>query len=94
MVNGWMDLFLFAEEVERLEQELEKRVREIEDLKEEQAMALEELGQQEELNKSLQQETQEQKHSHQELGRELDTKNQLVGAPLLITLHCYRNPGL
>ncbi|XP_041098758.1 centriolin isoform X5 [Polyodon spathula] len=66
------------EEVERLEQELEKRLREIEDLKEEQAMALEELGQQEELNKSLQQETQERKHSHQELGRELDTKNQLL----------------
>ncbi|KAG9354507.1 hypothetical protein JZ751_001217 [Albula glossodonta] len=66
------------EEVERLEQELEAQLGEMESLREEQTIALQELEQQEALNRKLQCQSQEQQHSRAELERELETKNQLL----------------
>ena len=79
----WSDINLFhavsAEEVERLEQDLEARQGEVESLREEQAIALQDLEQQGVLNQSLKQQCQEQKQGQAKLERELETKNQLVG---------------
>ncbi|XP_051980347.1 centriolin-like [Xyrauchen texanus] len=68
---------IHMEEVERLEQELKVRAEEIARLQREQAAALEELEQQEAVNQSLRLQNQEQQHSHEQLRRELDTKNEL-----------------
>ncbi|XP_072521346.1 centriolin isoform X2 [Salminus brasiliensis] len=67
-----------TEEVERLEQELEKRGAEMEQLQREKASALEELEQQEKLQKSLWEQSEEQQQRQEELERELDTKSKLV----------------
>ncbi|XP_039620209.1 centriolin isoform X2 [Polypterus senegalus] len=75
------------EEVERLEQELEKRLQEIKNLQEEQSMALEELNHQEEMNKSLQNKAEEQKQMQMELEREMGTKNELLLSWLYIVPH-------
>ncbi|KAI1900561.1 hypothetical protein AGOR_G00051190 [Albula goreensis] len=73
------------EEVERLEQELEAQLGEMESLREEQTIALEELEQQEALNQKLQRQSQEQQQSRAELERELETKNQLLVPCSLVT---------
>ncbi|XP_064210604.1 centriolin isoform X1 [Anguilla rostrata] len=66
------------EEVERLEQDLEARRGEVESLREERSIALQELEQQGALNQSLKLQCQEQKQCQAELERELETKNQLL----------------
>ncbi|KAJ8413878.1 hypothetical protein AAFF_G00064760 [Aldrovandia affinis] len=66
------------EEVERLEQELEARLGEVESLREEQAVAMEELEHQGALNQSLQCQRQKQQQCQAEVERELETKNQLL----------------
>ncbi|KAJ8379726.1 hypothetical protein SKAU_G00005040 [Synaphobranchus kaupii] len=75
------------EEVDRLEQDLEARQREVESLQEEQAIAVEELDQQGALNQSLKLQCQEQKQCQAELERELETKNQLLVSCSLVTLY-------
>lgn len=68
----------FVEEVERLEQELEERGAEIEQLQEEKAVALKVLEHQEKLQQSLRQQSQEQQQRQEQLEMELDTKSELV----------------
>lgn len=78
----WPELLFFgglAEEVERLEQELEEKGVEIERLQEEKTVALMELEEQEHLQQSLRLQSQEQQHRQEELEMELDTKSELVG---------------
>lgn len=70
--------FRLAGEVERLEQELEKKGAEIEQLQEEKAVAINELGHQEKLQRSLRQQNQEQQQRQEQLEMELDTKSELV----------------
>lgn len=67
-----------VEEVERLEQELEERGAEIEQLQEEKAVALKDLEHQEKLQESLKQQSQEQQQRQEQLEMELDTKSELV----------------
>ncbi|XP_053337253.1 centriolin [Clarias gariepinus] len=67
-----------AEEVERLEQELEERGAEIEQLQEEKAVALKDLEHQEKLQESLKQQSQEQQQRQEQLEMELDTKSELL----------------
>ncbi|MCI4392552.1 hypothetical protein PGIGA_G00147150 [Pangasianodon gigas] len=75
-----------AEEVERLEQELEERGAEIERLQEEKAVALKELEHQEKLQQSLRQQSQEQQWRQEQLEMELDTKSELpISSSLLAT---------
>uniref|UniRef100_A0A8B9GVD4 Centriolin n=1 Tax=Astyanax mexicanus TaxID=7994 RepID=A0A8B9GVD4_ASTMX len=68
----------YTEELERLEQELEKRGAEMEQLQREKTSALEELEQQEKLQKSLWEQSEEQQQHQEELERELDTKSKLL----------------
>lgn len=71
-------LFCFSEEIEKLERELENTVKEMENLKLNQAKVLEQLQHQDEVNKSLKEKTLQQKQSYEDLQRDLDTKNELV----------------
>ncbi|XP_043354698.1 centriolin isoform X2 [Dermochelys coriacea] len=65
------------EEIEKLEKDLEKTIKELEDLKIKQFEVLEQLQHQDEVNKSLKQKTLQQKQIYKELERDLDTKNEL-----------------
>ncbi|KAM9207146.1 centriolin [Dugong dugon] len=66
------------EEVERLERDLEKKVMETEELKSKQTRFLEEIKNQDKLNKSLKEEALLQKQSYEELESDLNTKNELL----------------
>ncbi|KAK7802511.1 hypothetical protein U0070_018250 [Myodes glareolus] len=66
------------EEVERLEKDLEKKIVETEELKNKQAKFLEEIKNQDKLNKSLKEEAMLQKQSCEELESDLNTKNELL----------------
>ncbi|XP_026960819.1 centriolin isoform X8 [Sagmatias obliquidens] len=66
------------EEVERLERDLEKKVMETEELKSKQTRFLEEIKNQDKLNKSLKEEAMLQKQSCEELESNLNTKNELL----------------
>ncbi|XP_073662617.1 centriolin isoform X11 [Tursiops truncatus] len=70
--------FSLAEEVERLERDLEKKVMETEELKSKQTRFLEEIKNQDKLNKSLKEEAMLQKQSCEELESNLNTKNELL----------------
>ncbi|XP_037735296.1 centriolin isoform X1 [Chelonia mydas] len=65
------------EEIEKLEKDLEKTIKEMEDLKIKQFEVLEQLQHQDEVNRSLKQKTLQQKQIYKELERDLDTKNEL-----------------
>uniref|UniRef100_A0A452GVW7 Uncharacterized protein n=1 Tax=Gopherus agassizii TaxID=38772 RepID=A0A452GVW7_9SAUR len=65
------------EEIEKLEKDLEKTIKEMEDLKTKQFEVLEQLQHQDEVNRSLKQKTLQQKQIYKELERDLDTKNEL-----------------
>ncbi|XP_025138137.2 centriolin isoform X9 [Bubalus bubalis] len=65
------------EEVERLERDLEKKMMETEELKSKQAQFLEEIKNQDKLNRSLKEEAMLQKQSCEELESNLNTKNEL-----------------
>lgn len=64
--------------MERLEKDLEKKIVETEELKNKQAKFLEEIKNQDKLNKSLKEEAMLQKQSCEELESDLNTKNELV----------------
>ncbi|KAM7093180.1 centriolin isoform 3-T4 [Molossus nigricans] len=66
------------EEIERLERDLEKKIVETEELKSKQTKFLEEMKNQDKLNKSLKQEAMLQKQSCEELESNLNTKNELL----------------
>uniref|UniRef100_H0X846 Centriolin n=1 Tax=Otolemur garnettii TaxID=30611 RepID=H0X846_OTOGA len=66
------------EEVERLERDLEKKTMETEELKSKQERFLEEIKNQDKLNKSLKEEAMLQKQSCKELESDLNTKNELL----------------
>ncbi|XP_011946548.1 PREDICTED: centriolin isoform X7 [Cercocebus atys] len=66
------------EEVERLERDLEKKMIETEELKSKQTKFLEEIKNQDKLNKSLKEEAMLQKQSCEELKSDLNTKNELL----------------
>uniref|UniRef100_A0A8C3K3K7 Centriolin n=1 Tax=Calidris pygmaea TaxID=425635 RepID=A0A8C3K3K7_9CHAR len=66
------------EEIEKLERELEKTVKEMENLKLNQSKVLEQLRHQDEVNKSLKAKTLQQKQSYENLQRDLGTKNELL----------------
>ncbi|XP_006865728.1 PREDICTED: centriolin [Chrysochloris asiatica] len=66
------------EEVERLERDLEKTVMETEELKSKQTRFLEEIKNQDQLNKSLKEEAMLQKQNCEELESDLNTKNELL----------------
>ncbi|XP_036038938.1 centriolin isoform X3 [Onychomys torridus] len=66
------------EEVERLEKALEKKMVETEELKNKQTKFLEEIENQDKLNKSLKEEAMLQKQSCEELESDLSTKNKLL----------------
>ncbi|XP_073907210.1 centriolin isoform X4 [Castor canadensis] len=66
------------EEVERLEKDLEKKMIETEELKSKQTRFLEEIKNQDKLNKSLKEEAMLQKKSCEELESDLNTKNELL----------------
>ncbi|XP_004423441.1 PREDICTED: centriolin [Ceratotherium simum simum] len=66
------------EEVERLERDLEKKIMETEELKSKQTKFLEEIKNQDKLNKSLKEEAMLQKQSCEELESNLNTKNELL----------------
>uniref|UniRef100_A0A286X7Q4 Centriolin n=1 Tax=Cavia porcellus TaxID=10141 RepID=A0A286X7Q4_CAVPO len=66
------------EEVERLERDLEKKMIETEELKNIQKRFLEEIKNQDKLNKSLKEEAMLQKQSCEELENDLNTKNELL----------------
>ncbi|XP_066896941.1 centriolin isoform X9 [Kogia breviceps] len=70
--------FSLAEEVERLERDLEKKVMETEELKSKQTRFLEEIKNQDKLNRSLKEEAMLQKQSCEELESNLNTKNELL----------------
>ncbi|XP_016158061.1 PREDICTED: centriolin isoform X3 [Ficedula albicollis] len=65
------------EEIERLERELESTRKEMENVKLSQSKVLEQLQQQDELNRSLKEKALQQKQSFEELQRDLGTKNEL-----------------
>ncbi|ELK08207.1 Centriolin [Pteropus alecto] len=65
------------EEVQRLERDLEKKIMETEELKSKQTKFLEEIKNQDKLNKSLKEEAMLQKQSCEELENNLNTKNEL-----------------
>ncbi|XP_066896940.1 centriolin isoform X8 [Kogia breviceps] len=84
--------FSLAEEVERLERDLEKKVMETEELKSKQTRFLEEIKNQDKLNRSLKEEAMLQKQSCEELESNLNTKNELplfwfLADPFLLTLY-------
>ncbi|XP_060056053.1 centriolin isoform X2 [Erinaceus europaeus] len=66
------------EEVERLERDLEKKTMETEELKSKQSRFLEEIKNQEKLNKSLKEEAVLQKQNYVDLESNLSTKNELL----------------
>lgn len=66
------------EEVERLERDLEKKIMETEELQGKQTKLLEEIKNQDKLNKSLKEEAMLQKQSCKELESNLNTKNELL----------------
>ncbi|KAL8174389.1 UNVERIFIED_CONTAM: hypothetical protein K2H54_043680 [Gekko kuhli] len=66
------------EEIETLETDLAKTMKEMEDLKNKQTSLLEQLQQQDNLNKSLKQKNIQQKQSYKDLESELETKNELL----------------
>ncbi|NXP03959.1 CNTRL protein, partial [Thinocorus orbignyianus] len=66
------------EEIEKLERELEKTVKEMENLKLNQSKVLEQLRHQDEVNRSLKEKTLQQKQSYENLQRDLGTKNELL----------------
>ncbi|KAM9256911.1 centriolin isoform 2-T2 [Cariama cristata] len=66
------------EEREKLERELENTVQEMENLKLKQSKVLEQLRNQDEVNKSLKEKTLQQKQNYEDLQRDLDTKNELL----------------
>ncbi|XP_055283759.1 centriolin isoform X2 [Moschus berezovskii] len=66
------------EEVERLERDLERKMAETEELKSKQAQFLEEIKNQDKLNRSLKEEAMLQKQSCEELESNLNTKNELL----------------
>ncbi|XP_038600653.1 centriolin isoform X2 [Tachyglossus aculeatus] len=66
------------EEIEKLEQDLEKKVKETEELKKKQSKYLEEIHHQDEVNKSLQEEAAQHKQNFSELQSDLSTKNELL----------------
>ncbi|XP_024906229.1 centriolin isoform X3 [Pteropus alecto] len=66
------------EEVQRLERDLEKKIMETEELKSKQTKFLEEIKNQDKLNKSLKEEAMLQKQSCEELENNLNTKNELL----------------
>ncbi|KAM4664596.1 centriolin [Discoglossus pictus] len=66
------------EEIEKLERDLEKKTREIEDLQNQRTKVLGEMQNKDEMNKSLKQETMQQKKSYRELEREMETKNEIL----------------
>ncbi|XP_032994259.1 centriolin isoform X2 [Lacerta agilis] len=66
------------EEIENLEKDLEKTMKELEDLKTKHSDLGEQLQQQDDLNKSLKQKNLEQKQSCHDLESELETKNELL----------------
>lgn len=76
-LNGFF-YFCFSEEIEKLERELENAIQEMENLKLNQSKVLEQLHHQDEVNKSLQEKTLQQKQSCEDLQRDVDTKNELV----------------
>lgn len=69
---------MLADEVERLERDLEKKIMETEELRSEQTRFLEEIKSQDKLNKSLKEEARLQKQSYVEMESNLNTKNELV----------------
>lgn len=69
---------MLADEIERLERDLEKKIMEIEELRSEQTRFLEEIKSQDKLNKSLKEEARLQKQSYEEMESNLNTKNELV----------------
>lgn len=75
-----------AEEVERLEQELEERGAEIEQLQEEKGAALKELEHQEKVQQSLRQQSREQQQRQEQLEMERDTKSELVCNSFLVLM--------
>ncbi|XP_047278634.1 centriolin isoform X11 [Homo sapiens] len=80
------------EEVERLERDLEKKMIETEELKSKQTRFLEEIKNQDKLNKSLKEEAMLQKQSCEELKSDLNTKNELplswfLAGPFLLILY-------
>lgn len=66
------------EELENLENELERKKKEIQLLEQKQSKTMENVKNQEQLNKSLQLEHQRQKNSCNELETEVETKNELL----------------
>ncbi|XP_077140964.1 centriolin [Ranitomeya variabilis] len=66
------------EEVEKLERDLEKRMKEIEELQSQKMKVVSDLHNQDQLNTSLRQEAQQQKKSYQELELEMTTKNEIL----------------
>ncbi|XP_074871233.1 centriolin isoform X3 [Carettochelys insculpta] len=66
------------EEIEKLEKDLEKTIKEMEDLKTKQLEVLEQLQGQNEMNRSLKQKALQQKQAYKELEGDLDTKNELL----------------
>ncbi|XP_078082504.1 centriolin [Mustelus asterias] len=66
------------EELEKLEKELERKMKEIERIELEQSKAVENIRRQDQLNKSLKQEKQQEKNNCKELEREVETKNELL----------------
>ncbi|XP_053230594.1 centriolin isoform X4 [Podarcis raffonei] len=66
------------EEIENLEKELEKTVKELEDLKTKHSDLGEQLQQQDDLNKSLKQKNLQQKQSCHDLESEIETQNELL----------------
>ncbi|XP_063792051.1 centriolin isoform X2 [Pseudophryne corroboree] len=65
------------EEVEKLERDLEKKIKEMEELQSQKTKVSNELQSQDELNKSLRHEAQQHKKSYKELEREMDTKSEI-----------------
>ncbi|KAH0615522.1 hypothetical protein JD844_004881 [Phrynosoma platyrhinos] len=65
-------------EIENLEKDLEKTVKEVEDLKSKQSDLLKQLQHQDEQNRLLKQKHLQQKQSYKDLESELDTKNELL----------------
>ncbi|XP_062938195.1 centriolin isoform X2 [Cynocephalus volans] len=80
------------EEIERLERDLEKKMMETEELKSKQTRFLEEIKNQDKLNKSLKEEAILQKQSYEELKGDLNMKNELpfswfLAGPFLLILY-------
>ena len=79
-----------TEEIERLEKDLEKKTVETEELKNKQTKFLEEIKNQDKLNKSLKEEAMLQKQSCEELESDLSTKKELVSLLYIgLAVFCY-----